>query len=383
MDAALIISPCVAHITLDAITHNYAHICSHLPSQAEGMCIIKSDAYGHGLVPVATVLHAVGAKSYGVGTVQEGVALRKAGLEQDILILLGALTSEEMQACVTLKLLPLVYNMEGLRRAAESSVLDSGTVRIALKCETGMSRLGFCPEDMGQVMEFLRNYPHIDVALMLTHLACADTPEKESMVRNQAMAFKDACEHIQAAYPHMRRSLCNTAASMAYSELSNAIGANVYRLGIGLYGGNPFMHSAWEAKGRGLREGMQISAPILHVSHVKQGESIGYGALFTAKQDMRVAVLGIGYADGFSRGLSSARGTGLTVSIEGKAAPLCGRVCMGMIMVDVSTIPTASTGQRAWVTHADGFSVQTLAEHWGTIPYEAFCLLGKNTRQYD
>ncbi len=401
MDTPLIISPCITHVDVNAIAHNYKHICAQLPRQAEGMCIIKSDAYGHGLVPVAKALEASGAVSFGVGTVQEGLALRQAGFTQEILILLGALDSEAMHACVMHNLLPLVYNFEGLQRACQGALYKpscndahrttemenacaqrDAKVRIAIKFETGMSRLGFSAKEMGQVLDFLRQHTQLDVQLMVTHIACADMPEQEGMVRKQAAQFLEFCQSMQSLYPHMRRSLCNTAASLAYSDVSAQLGATVFRLGIGLYGGNPFKNSIWETKGHGLHEAMRVSTSILHIHTVQKGQSVGYGALYIAPKDMKIAVLGIGYADGFSRGLSSSSGEQAFVTIAGKAAPLCGRVCMGMVMVDVTAIPEAGIGQEAWILDGQISSAQQLAENWGTIPYEVFCLLGKNTRRY-
>ncbi len=384
--SSLYTSSCTAHIDLVALQHNYKYLRSCIPASAQGMAIIKNDAYGHGLLPCAAALQEVNVASFGVGTVYEGQALREAGHEQEILILLGAQNVEEMHICAKHKLITHVYSLRGLEMAAAVASQEK-PVHIAIKCETGMSRLGFSPEDIPKVKDFLLNHPHIIVEIAATHISCADMPHKEDMVREQAATFSAMIKPLQEAFPAMRLSLCNSAASLAYADLAANLGASVFRFGIALYGGNPFMHSDWQDKGAPLRETMRISATILHIYEAKAGQYISYGATYEVEKDMRIAVLGIGYADGFSRGMSCANDDAPTlVSINNCPAPLCGRVCMGTIMVDISAIDHVQEGQKAWIVDANiqqgQFSMQALADRWGTISYEAYCLLGKNTRRY-
>ncbi len=393
-------SHCTAHIDVRCIVHNYAVLCGALPKDALGMPILKSDAYGHGLLPVAKALKH--APCFGVGTVSEALALRRAGMQQDILVLLGALNKEEMHMAAEYALTPLVYNEEALRLAAQATQGDSigrKAVRIAIKCETGMGRLGFGIGDIAPVREFLRQQPHIDVRLALSHLACADMPEKVDVVYEQARLFAHMSAALQEDFPHMQRSLGNSAGSLGHQYIPDFPQEGcIFRFGIALYGGNPFHNTVWASKGAALQEAMRISAPILHTYYIKAGQSIGYGAAFVAPRDMRVAVLGVGYADGFARSLSRSSDVVCTekgtksiahVRINGQAAPMCGRVCMGMLMVDISgleLVPVQDAGavHRAWITYGNGeFSMQQLADTWGTILHEAQCLLGKNTREYE
>ncbi len=380
-------SYCTTHINLKALQHNYTTLRAAIPPHAQGMAIVKSDAYGHGILQCAAALQEVGVASFGVGTVYEGKALRHVGYDQEILILLGAQTLEEMQLCAKYKLTVHLYSQRSLElaNAVASKIFP---LHVSIKCETGMSRLGFLPEDMPSVVDFLKKNPYIIVDLAATHVSCADMPEKESMVQAQANLFAKMTQDLKAAYPHMRLSLCNSAGSLAYAQLADSIDATVYRFGIALYGGNPFTHSTWQAKGQGLRETMRISSTVIHTYEAKAGQEIGYGATFKAPKDMRIAVLGMGYADGFSRGLSaSSTGKPTVVSINNCPAPLCGRVCMGTMMVDISHIDNVQEGQKAWVVDATigqgEFSMQSLADAWGTIPYEGFCLFGDNTRVYE
>ncbi len=375
-------SYCVAHINLQALQHNFTTLCARIPCHAQGMAIIKNDAYGHGLLPTAKALHEVGAQSFGVGTVYEGEILRQAGYTQEILILLGAHSPQEMALCLQYDLTVMLPHMHSLQLAADTQH-KTKKLRVAIKCETGMSRLGFTPEEMPQVVQLLQKTPHIEVSMAVTHISCADMPEKESFVRQQAALFAQMTQELGKAYPQMRRSMCNSAASLAYNELSQEICADIYRFGIALYGGNPFFQTSWQNKGDGLREAMRISTTILHVYQAKAGQAIGYGATYVAEKNMRIAVLGVGYADGFTRGLSG--NPQAQICIHKQAAPICGRICMGTLMVDVSHIEPVQAGQQAWIVDAQhkDFSLQALAQRWGTIPYECLCLLGKNTRIYE
>ncbi len=377
-------SPCCAHINLDCIRHNYTFLSALLPERAQGMPILKSDAYGHGLLSVARALK--DAPCFGVGTVSEAHALRQAHMTQDILVLLGALNEHEMGVSIHENLLPLVNHMDALHMAAQCATRRGRTVRIALKCDTGMARLGFTHEEIPRVRDFLRQNPCVDVALALTHFASADNPASEASIHAQAKQFMETIGGLQEDFPRMRLSLGNSAGSIAHGHMPHISQEGfIFRFGVALYGGNPFHKTAWAHKGEGLQEAMRISAPVLQVRTLQAGQSIGYGSTFVAPQSMRVAVAGIGYADGFSRSLSnpSSLTSGGHVLINGALAPICGRVCMGMIMVDISHIDDVRVGQRAWITHGTGASsMQHMADAWGTIIHEAMCLLGKNARHY-
>ncbi len=370
-------SSCIAHIDLHHIQHNYRHLCAQLPNNAQGMAILKSDAYGHGLLAVANALHQCGVPSFGVSYIDEAVSLRKAGFMQEIAMLQGAQNAEEMRLAIQENCMPFVYDQEGLRRAAAFATAEN-PARVVIKLETGMGRLGFMPSDIAQVLEFLHNEPHVHPQIVLSHLACADMPEKEYAIHEQYRIFTDMCASLQSHYPHVRRSLCNSAGALAYTQL----GGEIFRLGIALYGGNPFIGTIWQNKGEGLKEAMRISAPIIHIFDVEAGQSISYGATYVAEHPMRIAVIGMGYANGLWRALSSQNNTPKAFfAIENKAAPICGRICMGMTMVDITHIPQACIGQRAWLTTGnEPFSLQKIAQILDTIVYEVQCVLGKNTR---
>ena len=368
------ISPCTAVIDLDAIRHNY-EICAGL---GQMMPVIKSDAYGHGMLPVAEVLNAAGARDFAVGTVDEARALRDAGFTQFITCLLGAHSPEEMSAAYKIGATPLITDFDTLEMAAACADTEK-PFRIGIKCDTGMTRLGFGPADIPALLDRLAGMPMLEPVLALSHFACSDMPEEEEYTRMQGRIFAEMTDALKARFPHMRRSLANSAATLAYPEYRYEL----CRPGIVLYGGNPFYRTEKESLGSELRWAMSLKTPVLQVREIDGGTSVGYGRLFKAEKPARVAVVAAGYADGVSR---AASGKGSLV-LHGIAAPQIGRVCMGMMMVDISHIPDVRPGDDAWFmggprNEVQAPSPQEIADRQGDIPYVVMCLLGRNTRKY-
>ena len=211
---------------------------------------------------------------------------------------------------------------------------------MAIKLDTGMSRLGFGAEDIPALLERLRACPGLKPILAVSHFPCADMPEKEDFTRRQLEKFTAMTDSLRAAYPELRRSLANSAGTMGWPGSR----FELCRPGFSLYGGNPFRGTAWEGRGAGLEPVMEVSAPLLQVRHLKPGEGISYGQTFIAPREMRVAVVGAGYAVGYPRGASGR----IHVLVNGRRAPQVGRICMGMFMVDVTGLP-ARAGDTAWL----------------------------------
>jgi len=371
-------SPSLCHIDLSAIRRNFGR----MGKAGSLMPVIKSDAYGHGLVPVARVLADAGARRFAVGTVSEGMALRDAGLRQTIVPLLGALNDVDWQGAVMQGLTPVVGNFDQLERAA-AHCHAGRTLRIAVKCETGMGRLGFSQEELPQAIDRLRSIQGLAPVMVISHFSCADVPEQDAYSQEQIQRFTAMSDSLRAVFPEIERSLCNTAGTIGRPEAH----FEVCRPGISLYGGNPFAGTAWQDKGAklGLEWAMSISAPVIEVRQVKSGQSVSYGRLFTAQKPAAVAVVAIGYATAFNRSLSNHT----AMLINGRRAPQVGRVCMGMIMVDVTDLPPVRVGDTAWLVGGPAEQGQTpvtpqdLADALGTISYEVLCLFGgMNPRVY-
>ena len=371
-------SPSLCHIELGAIRRNFGRM-----GQPQAlMPVIKSDAYGHGLVPVARVLAEAGAQRFAVGTVSEGMALRDAGLRQTIVPLLGALTDVDWQGAVMQGLTPVVGNFDQLERAA-AHCHAGRTLRVAIKCETGMGRLGFSEAELPQVIDRLRTTQGLEPVMVLSHFSCADVPEQEAYTQDQLRRFTAMSDALRGVFPEIKRSLCNTAGTIGRPEAH----FEICRPGISLYGGNPFTGTAWQDKGArlGLEWAMSVSAPIIEVREVAEGRSVSYGRLFTAQKTATVAVVAIGYATAFNRSLS----TRTAMIINGRRVPQVGRVCMGMIMADVTGLPPVRVGDTAWLVGGPAEPGQTpvtpqdIADSLGTISYEVLCLFGgMNPRVY-
>ena len=371
-------SPSLCHIELGAIRRNFGRM-----GQPQAlMPVIKSDAYGHGLVPVARVLAEAGAQRFAVGTVSEGMALRDAGLRQTIVPLLGALTDVDWQGAVMQGLTPVVGNFDQLERAA-AHCHAGRTLRVAIKCETGMGRLGFSEAELPQVIDRLRTTQGLEPDMVLSHFSCADVPEQEAYTQDQVRRFTAMSDALRGVFPEIKRSLCNTAGTIGRPEAH----FEICRPGISLYGGNPFTGTAWQDKGArlGLEWAMSVSAPIIEVREVAEGRSVSYGRLFTAQKTATVAVVAIGYATAFNRSLS----TRTAMIINGRRVPQVGRVCMGMIMADVTGLPPVRVGDTAWLVGGPAepgqnpVTPQDIADTLGTISYEVLCLFGgMNPRVY-
>jgi len=373
----------VTRICLDNFRRNWLFLAS-LARDLPPMGVIKSDAYGHGIEPLAHVLLDAGCRTLAVGSTQEGVLLRHllSGKSEGITILplLGVLSPEDAAASIEHKLFPLVATAD---QAAFVNAAWSGPepLPIVVKVETGMARLGFRGNDLRECIASLYAFTNLRPAMLLSHLATADIPAKDDAVASQVVQFLDAYEAMRKFWPDIALSLANSAALLAQDLHLSALPPHVARPGFSLYGGNPFVGTDRESLGSALLPVMEAAAPIMGVQNLAKGQSVGYGHTFTAEKDMRIAIVGAGYSDGFSRSLS---GKG-HVCIRGERCPILGRVCMQMHIVAVDHVPDAASGDVAYLLGGEGsgaISMNDLAATWGTIPHEFFTLFGKNRRVY-
>lgn len=361
-------TPSRCHIRLGALARNF----SRMGRPDRLMPVIKSNAYGHGMVEVAHALDAAGARHFAVGTVAEGARLRQDGLAQAIVPLLGCQNDEDWRQACARGLTPLITGFEALEKAAAlSSSRDPW--RVAIKLDTGMSRLGFNAQDIPALLEHLRTRPGIRPAMAISHFPCADMPEQEAFTRAQLEKFTAMTDSLRAAYPELKRSLANSAGTLGWPESR----FELCRPGYSLYGGNPFLGTAWEERGAGLEPVMEVSAPLLLVRHLRAGEGISYGQTFIAPQNMSVAVVGAGYATGYPRAASGR----IHVLVNGRRAPQVGRICMGMFMIDVTGLHV-HPGDTAWLLGGPAMpgetpvSIDELARACDGFAYELLCLLG-------
>lgn len=366
-------------ISLSSLRRNWRFLNANAGS-VPPLAVIKADAYGHGMLTAAKTLMEEGCRIVAAGSVSEGAALRaslgKDGAELAILPLLGVVTEEDAAICLEYTLIPLVQSVQAA--AWLKTAHTGGTpLPIAVKVETGMSRLGFRHDGLRDIIEMLKSAPNLLPAYLLSHLASADDPEQEESVVAQVFWFMEAFTAFSDVWPAIMPSLANSAGLLARERLLKGMPAHLARPGYALYGGNPFAGTIWEGLGETLSPVMSVSAPILGVHTLPKGGAVSYGRTFTAPEEMKIAIVGAGYADGFSRSLSG-RGR---VSVHGVQCPVLGRVCMQMHIADVSHVPEVTCGDTAYLL-GGAVTMADVAADWGTIPYEVFCLLGKNTREY-
>ena len=339
------------------------------------IAVVKADAYGHGRERVARALEEEGLDFLAAGTVGEAVLLRRSGVQARLLSLLGPVEREDPGAAAAHRVIPLVHDRESLRLAEAHGA--AAPLDIAVKFDSGMSRLGFVCEDAAALAESLRVTPSLRPVLAVSHLACADDAGQDACTRDQALRFCDAVAALRAVFPELESSLGNSPGLLARPELAG----DRPRPGLALYGLNPLHGTARAQLGEILEPVMEARAPVVSVHPLRRGAGASYGHTFVAPGDMRVAVIAAGYADGFPRALSG-RGS---VLLDGRRAPVLGRVCMQMTLVDVTDIPGVKVGDQAFLLGGPGenaVSAHEIARLCGTIPYEIVCGLGRNRREY-
>lgn len=345
------------------ILHNYHHIESLIPKTCRIMAVVKADAYGHGAVRVCRMLYGAGCDYFAVACIEEAIWLRQNGIQGNILILGNTDPSYARQ----LEELNLIQTVDSLEYAKE--LAQNGKIRIHIKIDTGMSRLGFyChrPEDTDRVAKQIAEIaaiPALQIDGIFTHFADSDG-QTEDFTKKQFTAFKALLDKLAAMQIHVGlRHCCNSAGIVRFPEMH----LDMVRAGIILYGLLPSEYISDNA----FKPAMKLIARVSAVNTIKKGDTVSYGGTFTAPHDMRVAVLSIGYADGLSRMLSG----NLDVEINGRKAPLIGRICMDLCMADIGDIPCKAGDEAIIFDSAE--KIEEIAQKLGTINYEVICLLKK------
>lgn len=342
-----------AVIRLEAIRHNLRRMKA-LAGGAKVMAVVKANAYGHGLLPVARA--AAEADALAVARVHEGIALRDAGLGQPIVVLQGAMTRGDLRAAAEHGLQPVVHcepQVEWLE------AVPRGETIVWLKVDTGMRRLGVDPEEAAGFLKRLSAAPAVAEVRLMTHLANADERDDPQTGR-QLDCFAELLEDFDGQF-----SIANSAGLLAWPEAVRAereAGRSWVRAGIALYGVSPFPAS--EGNEFGLRAAMEFEARLIAVKPIRAGDAVGYGGHWRAPHDTLLGIVSAGYGDGYSRYLPS----GTPLLVEGTPATLAGRISMDSAAVDLGPDSAASTGDRV-VLWGEDLPVESIAARAGTIPY--------------
>lgn len=360
--------PTFAEVDLDAIDHNLGAVRA-VAGSAQVYAVVKADAYGHGLVPVARRLSASGVDGICVALVEEGLLLREAQIEVPILVLNGVYGADHAEV-LRAGLTPVIYELRqaqafaralGTLAAPPRGARDAGrVVRIHLKVDTGMARLGVPLSELPAVLDGLSELPSIRIEGLMTHLSSADSDPE--LTREQLARFAQA-EAMVRARGHQPRFVHSSNSAGTY--IGNAGGAhNLVRVGIALYGVPPL-----RGVGADLRPAMRVRTEIVALRDLPAGAPVGYSSTFRTARPSRVATVAIGYGDGLLRAASN-RGAML---VRGVRAPMVGAVAMDLTCLDVTEVPQASVGDEVVVLGKQGgaeITASELGEACGTISYE-------------
>jgi alanine racemase len=364
------IRPTRAEIDLGALTRNLQTLHTAAPG-VDVLAVVKADAYGHGAVPVSLALEAAGVRFLGVALVEEGLALRRAGVKGDILVLGGAYEGG-WELMLAHGMIPVVFRPEHLTALDAAAAARETTARAHLKVDTGMGRLGVLPPDVPAFLEAARSCPRLSLEGLCSHFANADLADA-ALTQQQISRFRTALGQMRAAGFEPRwRHLSNSAGLLALPEARDGLEMNVARPGLALYGLQP---APWLRPPRVLEPVLSWKTSVVHLKTVPAGTPISYGSTWTAPRPSRIATLPVGYADGWSRLLSN-RGA---VLVRGRRAPIVGRVCMDLCMVDVTDLPRVELGDEVVLIGRQGTEVQDahqLAALESTIAYDVLCAIG-------
>ena len=358
-----------AYINKKAIAANFQNMKSNLKDGVKMVAVIKTDGYGHGAVPIAQMVEPYDyIWGFAVAAVEEGLALREAGIAKPILVL-GYTFEQDYPIMIKNGIRPAVFTMKMAEEFAAAARELGVKAPIHIAVDTGMSRIGFadCEESIHTVSAISR-IPDLTIEGAFTHFARADETDKSSAMQ-QFRRFDGFCRNLEhAGVKNFLRHCSNSAGILELPEVH----MDMVRAGITIYGIYPSNEVARDIK---LYPAMGLKSHIVYIKQIAKGTAISYGGTFVADHDMRIATIPVGYGDGYPRSLSN-RGS---VLIRGRRAPIVGRVCMDQFMVDVTDLP-AELLDEVTLLGKDGeeeITVDELGALSGRFPYEFVCDIGK------
>ncbi|MDJ0622421.1 MAG: alanine racemase [Desulfocapsaceae bacterium] len=358
------------NIDLTALRHNY-NFLKKQAEEAEFLAMVKADGYGHGMVDCAHALAKAGCTVYGVAELPEAVYLRQSGISGEIYSMIG-FDPADAHYFVEHRITPVVYDLASIEALSSAAEQQGRSIGVHLKVDTGMSRLGVQLHDIDNILNAIERAPGTHLAGIASHFPCAD--DAASATTQQCYdLFKEFQKHLPAGNEVVKH-IANSGGTL-YSPTTRE---DMVRCGISLYGYYP--------EGRnhipedGLRPVMSFTTRVVQVKTIPAGQGISYGHTYVTTKPTRLAVLPVGYEDGFSRKLSNCG----EVLLHGRRAPVRGRVCMNLCMVDISEIDGVGVGDEAVLLGRQGEELITADEiaGWiGTISYEVLCMIGNNNQR--
>ena len=360
--------PTYAEIDLDVLAQNFRSVRSFVAEDLEYMAVVKANAYGHGSTQCAKVLEREGVSWFAVALVEEALELRSAGIESPILCLGGFWPGQEAEALAR-RLTPVVFTVDAVHRLAAASPQQD--INLHLKIDTGMGRIGVRPNDLSEFLDSLSRFPRVRIDGVMTHFAAADDPEENDFTESQIREFRAGVAAIRSA-GHSPRYLdmANSPGAVAHP----ASRSGLVRLGGILYGLIRDILPP-DVPQPDVRPVLSWRTAVGQLKRIEPGDTVGYGRSFRAERPTIIATLPVGYHDGLRRALSN-RGN---VLVDGRPAPIVGRISMDWATIDVTDIDGVEIGTPVTLIGGSGdqaIRAEDLAAHLGTISYEITCGIG-------
>ena len=353
--------PTWAEIDTEAVVSNFNQIKNTVGPDVSILAVVKADAYGHGAVEISKTLVGAGADMLGVATVEEAMELRESGIDGKI-VLLSGIQKDEAFEVVKHDLTPTCYLVETLEAISNEAVKQGKQINYHLKVDTGMTRLGIRNGELCSFFSALGSYRNLNLEGVFTHLSCADEIDNTYTEYQLHNFGKTISELAELKYSCRYKHVANSSAI----QLFPASHYNLVRPGILLYGSG-------NLTGMDIKTVMRLKTRIVQIKKVPGNTPVSYGGTYVTNDSSVLAVLPIGYADGYLRKLSNRA----RVSVNGTLCPVVGAVCMDLILIDVTGVPGVQTGTEVVLFGDDLVTIEKVSEWAETIPYEIMSIIGK------
>ncbi len=363
----------VIQVSGSALAHNLNLIKEKVGRECQVMPVIKSDAYGHGILETARLFENMSPWGFGIYEMEEAAILRRSGIEATLFMLSGLL-GEGAEKVLEFDLRLGAVSLDELEELETKARIHGKGIKVHLKVDTGMSRFGMKPDEIYWAAKERERFSHLEFEGLYSHFACADEPDHAANER-QLRLFKNLIDQVRLSGWHPKFFHMANSAAIMFNRESHF---NLVRPGIAIYGA---LSRNGEARPYpGLRQAMSFSSQIVQIKDLPKGACISYGHTFRAKGPIRAALVPVGYDNGYMRKLSNSA----DVLIGGRRCLVLGNVCMKTIVVDVTKVPDCRVGAKVVLMGGQGqemVSAVELAQKASTISYELLCLLGKLNRR--
>ncbi len=359
--------PTWAEIDLNSLRENFRYVKSAVGAGMDILSVVKADAYGHGAVPISRALVNEGTYMLGVATVNEALELRGAGITKPI-VMLGGVVEEEAEAVVGNDLIPAVFSVSVARALNSAARKREKSLGFHLKVDTGMNRLGVYVDEIADFLDGISGLDNIRMEGLFSHFASAELDDATHTMKQLEQFTKIAAIVKKVGFRPRYLHLANSAAIQRFPETH----LNMVRPGIMLYGSS-------QLSGHALRPVMKLKSRVVQIKKAPKGSAVSYGGTFLTQRPTLLAVLPIGYADGYMRTLSNNG----SVSVRGQRAPVVGAVCMDLTIIDVTDVPGVEVGEEVVLFGDAVVTVDDVSTWAGTISYELLSNTGRRvSRKY-